>query len=117
MLLVPAFVLAVVVPPPVVAIVVIVPVMVVLEASALTVPVATVVAALSIVWSYPDRASIRRTRPVALVPAITTLHRIPIAIDPQVLIYRTGAWRPNPYHARLGRCADLNSDGHLAERC
>ena len=93
---VPAFVLAVVfVPAAVVAIVVMVPVMVVFEAPVLTVPVATVVAALFIVWNDPDRANIRRTRPVALVPAIMPPHRIPVAFDPHVLIFWTGAWRAN----------------------
>src|SRR5690348_17493600 len=80
---VPAFVLAVVfVPAAAVAIAVMVPVMVVLEAPARTVPVAAVVAAPFIMWNDPDRALIRRTRPVALVPAIMTPIRIPVAVNP-----------------------------------
>ena len=74
LLFVPALVLAVVlVPATVVPIAVMVPVMVVLETPARTSPIATVVAALSIVWNDPDRANIRRTRPVASVPVIVTV--------------------------------------------
>jgi hypothetical protein len=84
-------------PATVVPIAVMVPVMVVLEAPMRTPPVATVVAALFIVRNDPDRALIRRKRPVASVPVIMTLHRIPVAIDPHVLvfIFGIGAWRAN----------------------
>src|SRR5215470_3255758 len=90
---VPAFVLAVVlVPATVVPIAVMVPVMVVLETPARTSPVATVVAALFIVWKDPDRAYIRWTRPVASVPVIMSVRRIPVTVDPHVLvIFRIGA--------------------------
>jgi hypothetical protein len=110
--LVPAFVLAVVfVPATAVAVVVMVPVMVVLEAPARTAPIATVVAALFIVWNDPDRANIRRTRPVAPVPVIMTLRRIPVAVDPRVrVVFRIRAWRAHGDHSRRGRCADLDSD-------
>src|SRR5215467_4324359 len=109
---VPAFVLAVVfVPATMVPIAVMVPVMVVLETPVRTSPVATVVAALFIVWNDPDRANIRRTRPVASVPVIMTVYRIPVAVDPhELVIFRIGAWRANGDHSRWGRCADLNSD-------
>src|SRR5215472_18223706 len=119
MFFVPAFVLAVVfVPATVVPIAVMVPVMVVLETPARTSPVATVVVALFIVRGDPDRANIRRTRPVASVPVIMTFHRIPVAVDPhELVIFRIGAWRANGDHSRWGRCANLNSDGDLAERC
>ena len=98
MLFVPAFVLAVVfMPATVVPTAVMVPVMVVLESPARTSPVATVVAAVFIVWNDPDRANVRRTRPVAAVPVIVTFHRIPVAVDPRVLvfIFGIGAWRAN----------------------
>src|SRR5215475_1750693 len=92
--------------------------MVVLETSARTSPVASVIAALSIVWNDPDRANVRRTRPVASVPVIMTVRRIPVAVDPnELVIFRIGAWRANGDHSGLRRCADLNSDGDLAERC
>src|SRR5215467_4455736 len=117
-MLVPAFVLAVVfVPAAAIAIAVMVPAMLVLEAPVLAGPVATVVAAPFIAWNDPDRSRIRRARPVALVPAITTLHRVPVAFDPHVLIFRTRAWRAIGYHPRFGRHADLDSDGNLAECC
>src|SRR5215468_2028114 len=112
MFLIPTFVLAIVfVPPTVVALPVMIPVMFVLEASVRTAPVATEVAALFIVWDDPDRANIGRKRPVASMPVIMTVHRIPVAVDPHVLvIFRIGAWRANGDHSRRGRCADLNSD-------
>src|SRR5215475_12886448 len=95
-----------------------VPVMVVVETSVRTTPVTAVVAGFSIVWKDPDRANIRRTRPVASVPVIMTVRRIPVAVDPhEFLIFRIGAWRANGDHSGWGRCADLNSDGDLAERC
>src|SRR5262245_61156367 len=116
---VPAFVLAVVlVPATVVPIAVVVPVMVVLETPVRTSPIANVVAALFIVWNDPDRANIRRTGPVASVPVIMTLRRIPVAVDPhELFIFRIGAWRANGDHSGCRRCDDLNSDGDLAERC
>ena len=109
---VPAFVLAVVlVPATVVPIAVMVPVMVVLEPPMWTAPVTSVVVALSIMWNDPDCANIRRTRPVASVPVIMTVRRIPVAGDPHVLvIFRIGAWRANGDHLGWRRCADLNSD-------
>ena len=109
---VPAFVLAVVlVPATVVPIAVMVPVMVVLEPPMWTAPVTSVVVALSIMWNDPDCANIRRTRPVASVPVIMTVRRIPVAGDPHVLvIFRIRAWRANGHHLGWRRCADLNSD-------
>jgi len=73
--------------------------------------VASVIVALSIMWNDPDCANIRRTRPVASVPVIMTVRRIPVAGDPHVLvIFRIGAWRANGDHLGWRRCADLNSD-------
>ena len=112
MFFIPAFVLAVVfVPATAVALPGMIPVMVVLEASVRTAPVATVVAVFFIVWDDPDRTNIRRTRPVASMPVIMTLHRIPVAVDPHVLVtFRIGAWGANGDHSWRWRCADLNSD-------
>ena len=110
--LVPALVLTVVsVPAIVVPIAVMVPVMVVLDTPVLTVPVASEVTALFIVRNNPNRATIRRTSPVASVPRIMTVHRIPVAFDPHVLVILwVGAWRSSGDHSRCGRCDDLNSD-------
>src|SRR5579871_1213958 len=112
MFFMPALVLSVVFAPAIaVALPVMIPVVVVLEASARTAPVATVVAALLIVWGDPDRANIRRPRPVASMPVVMTIHRIPVAVDPHVpVIFRIGVWRANGNHSRRRRCADLNSD-------
>src|SRR5262245_25972796 len=122
---VPAFVLAVaLVPATAVPIALVVPVMVVLETPARTSPVANVVAALFIVRNDPDRAKIRRTRPVASVPVIVTVRRIPVAVDPhELVIFRFGAWRANGDHSGWRRCADLNAfevvvdDKHLFRGC
>src|SRR6516165_5949405 len=108
---VPAFVLAVVfVPATLVPVVVMVPVMVVLETPLRTVPVAAVVVAFCIVWNDPDCANIRRTRPIASVPVIMALHRIPVALDPhEPAIFRIGAWRVNGDHLGCRWRADLDS--------
>src|SRR5215471_9041926 len=99
------------VPATMVPIAVMVPVMFVLETPVRTSPVASVVAALFIVRNDPDRANIRRTRPVASVPVIMTVCRIPVAVDPhELVIFRIGAWRANGDHSGWGWCADLNSD-------
>src|SRR6516162_4255394 len=99
------------VPATVVPIPVMVPVMVVLETPVRTAPVAGVVAALSIMWNDPDCANIGRTRPVASVPVIMTVRRIPVAVDPhELVIFRIGARWANGDHLGWRRCADLNSD-------
>jgi hypothetical protein len=96
---VPTFVLAVVLmPASVIPIVVMVPCMIMLDTPVRTVPVATVVVALCIVWNHRDCANIWRTRPIASVPMIITLRRIPVAL----------ACRANGDHPRWGRCADLD---------
>lgn len=109
---VPAFVLAVVLVPAIlVPVVVMIPFMVMLDTPVRTVPVASVVAAISIVWNDPYCASIWRVRPIASVPVIMTLRRIPIALDPQKPgIFRVGAWRENGDRSGCRRRADLDSD-------
>ena len=94
--LVPPLVLTVVfVPAIVVAIAFMVPVMVVLDTPVRTVPVASVVAALFIVWNNPNRATIRRTSPVASVPRIMTVHRIPVALRDALFEILSSAGSPN----------------------
>ena len=114
--LVPALVLTVVfVPAIVVPIAVMVPVMVVLDTPVRTAPVATVVATLFIVWDNPSCANIRRTSPVASVPRIMTVHRIPVAIDPHVIGPRL---RRDAVRARRRRRrADVEVERNLRMRC
>ena len=109
---VPAFVLAIVLMvATLVPVVVMVPIMVMLETPVRTVPVASVVVAFRVAWKHPDCASVRRMCPIAPVPVIMTLRRIPIALDPHKPgIFRMGTWRSNGDHLGCRRCADLDSD-------
>src|SRR5215471_9915901 len=95
-----AFVLAVVlVPATVIPIVVMVPVMVMLATPVGTVPVASIVMALCVVWNDPGCSNIWRASPIASVPMVMTLHRIPVALDPhEAVIFRLGAGRANGDH-------------------
>lgn len=61
---------------------VMIPTMVVLEAAAITVPVAVVVAATFPTRANPSRACIRGTRPIAAMPAVVAAIGIPVAVDP-----------------------------------
>src|SRR5215475_9897582 len=99
---VPAFVLAVVlVPATVIPIVVMVPVMVMLDTPVRPIPVASVIVALCIVWNHPDCSNIGRASPIASVPMIMTLCRIPVALDPQeAVVFRLRAWRANGDHCQ-----------------
>src|SRR5690349_13803082 len=84
---VPAFVFSVVmviVVAPAVAVpnVLAVPVMVVFNSAAFPLPVAAVVMAALVARNDPDGALVRRTRPVAPVPGVAAVDRIPVAVHP-----------------------------------
>ena len=115
---VPAFVFSVVVmivPAVAVLIVVVVPVMVVFKAASRPLPVAAIVMAPFVVRNDPNRAGVRRARPVAPVPAIVSADRIPVALHPRVFtgILWFGAWRPNRNHPRRRWRADHNANRDL----
>jgi len=120
-----AFVFAVVVmivvilPAAPVMIAVAVPAMIVVEAAMRTIPIACVETFAVVAGADPAGAFIRRTRPVAAVPNVVATDRIPIALDPAVFGFGTGANRAHRVDARWRRRSDLNANRYLAEcgRC
>jgi len=66
----------------VIAVVIAVPVMIVLAPAVVSVPIAVVVATSVMARTDPARACIWGPSPVALVPDVAAIHRIPVAIDP-----------------------------------
>src|SRR5262245_28542045 len=91
-----------------------IPVVVMVEASAWTIPITAVEAAAIMARSNPMRPDVGRTAPVAFVPAVVTGNRIPIAADPD----EVGSGLRGHYDdcTRRGRRADLNADGYLSFR-
>jgi len=90
-----------------------VPAMVVLESTPVAFPITRVVLAAVIPRTNPARAGIRRPRPIALVPPVTTAHWIPVAIHPHES--RTRSNRPYSHYARGRRRADADAEGNLTE--
>lgn len=78
-----------VVPAAVVTIMVVIPMVVVLKAATVAVPVAVIIPAAFVPGANPARATIGRQGPIAAVPAIVMSVRIPIAINPDVVRPRT----------------------------
>jgi len=76
---------------------VLVPAMVVMNIAPLTFPMTRVVLAALIVRRHPIRIRIGRVRPVAVVPTILTVLRVPVPLDPHIV--GTGLWR-NAIRAR-----------------
>jgi len=118
--LVAAFVFAVVVvivvaPAATVTVVIAVPMMVMLEVAARTIPIAGVEAFAVMAGADPAGAFIRRTSPVAAVPNVVAANRVPIALDPCVFGFGTGADRTHSVNARWRGRSDLNTDGNLTE--
>src|SRR5215470_10316269 len=106
----------VVMPTATVAVTIAVPMMVVFKAAARSLPITAVVAATVIARNDPDCALVWPTRPVALVPVIMSTHRIPVTIDPKILIFvlRFRARRPNCIDAWCWWRTNYNSDRDLA---
>lgn len=59
----------------------------------------------------PARTRVRRTRPISVVPRVMAIHRIPVALDPDVLRLWRGR-RSHVHHARWRWRTNLNSDRH-----
>jgi hypothetical protein len=85
-----------------------VPAVIVLEATAVTIPVTAVELATFIARANPGGACVRRTGPVAFVPTVTTAVRIPISINPVVV----GPWRHRPHPNHTGPRRWTDSDAH-----
>jgi len=102
-----------VVPAIVISVVVVVPVMVVLETTMGTVPIAAVEAPIFMARADPMRSGIGRTSPIAAMPEVTAVDGIPIAFHPDKL--RTGTDRSDIMPGRR-RGPDLNADRDLGSR-
>ena len=86
---------------------VVVPFVLVFETAVRAFPVAVIKPTTVMAWADPAGAFIRRTAPVAFVPAIMAAHRIPVAADPNE--FRRGLHGHNGDNARLGRRTDTDS--------
>src|SRR5262245_30491776 len=106
---VPASVPAVVVAP--VAIAVTVPPMVVVVTAAAAVPVTFEVETLVIVRRNPTRATVRWSRPVAVVPSVVIPLWIPVPVDPDELRTRPPWNHANNAGPRRG--TNVDSERHL----
>ena len=85
---------------------VLVPAMVVMNIAPLAFPMTRVVLAALVVGRHPIRLRIGRVRPVAVVPTIPTVFRVPVAIDPDIV--GTGLWWHAVRARRRRRGPDVN---------
>jgi hypothetical protein len=99
----------------IIAVAVPIPTMVVLHSAALALPVAIVITLSIVARRYPVRSAIGRTSPIPIMPAVVTLDRIPIAVDPNIIGTRSH-W-PNSNHARRRRWADPDAKIYLSSKC
>jgi hypothetical protein len=93
----------------IIAVVVAVRVMVMLHPAVVSIPIAGVKALAVMTRPYPVRACIGGTRPVSVVPSITTAFGIPVTIEPNRLAARAN--RADGEHTRPRRRPDSNSEG------
>jgi hypothetical protein len=89
--------------------------MVVMDVASAAFPMTGVVTAALIIRRHPIRIRIRRTRPVAVVPPILTVRRVPITLDPHVV--GTGLWRDVVRARRWRRRADVDVKRNLRMYC
>jgi len=99
--------------PSVVSIPVTIPVVVVLNPPAIALPVASVVLAALVSWTYPTCTAVWRTSPISAMPLVMVSSWIPVAIDP----YEVWTWprRCNPNNGRRRR-TDSHSYRDLSSR-
>jgi hypothetical protein len=95
------------------AVAIVVPTMVVLDAAAITVPVAMIEALPIMARSYPASGGIYRAAPISGMPLITVPYGIPVAVYPDE--FGTGTRRENANHSRWRWWADSDSNGNLGE--
>jgi hypothetical protein len=74
-----------------------IPVMVVLHAAALAVPVSDEVAPPVVAGSNPSRGRVGHARPITVMPFVVIPDRVPVAIDPNAI--GTGTDRTDAQHA------------------
>ena len=107
------FVVLVALIPVVVAVVMMIPAVIVLDAPAVSSPVALVELAAFIAGTDPIRAWVRSPSPITLVPLVMVSHRIPVSIDPYIA--RTGTSGNDANDRRRGR-PNSYSDRNLCRR-
>src|SRR3984893_4685451 len=108
-----SFVFAVMVAPAVaVALTLAIPVVIMIEAAMLSLPVAVIVSAALPARSDPDCSAVRGECPITRVPNVAAIYHVPIAVHPYVA--RARSYRPDAQHARRRRCANPDSDGYLS---
>jgi hypothetical protein len=96
---------------PEISISILIPVVVVLKAAALSLPVSCEVCAALVVRNNPTSAYVWRTSPVTFVPLVMVSHRIPIPVDPNKFGCRSD--RNSVNDARRRRWADADPDRDL----
>jgi hypothetical protein len=96
---------------PEIAIVAAVPMVVVLDASAVAIPVAGVETLSIVARGYPASGGVYRPAPISGMPLVVVPDGIPVAVYPDE--FRTWTRRKNANHSRRGWRADSDSDGNL----
>ena len=90
------------------AVVVVIPLMIVNHTATRSFPIAIKPTLAVVMRGHPNRAFIRRTGPITVVPAIPTPNHVPVTINPGIA--RAGSDRSDANHARRRRGSDANSD-------
>jgi len=92
-----------------------IPVVVVFDAAVVPFPIAFEEPLSVVMRAYPSSALVGRPSPIASMPRIAPVYRIPIAFYPD----EVGAWAfwTDSHDARRRRGTDSDSDGNLSERC
>ena len=103
-----AIMIVVIVPAAAITVVIPVPAMVVVEAASVTIPIAGEETVSIMMRHYPARARIGRKRPVAVMPSIAPVNRIPVAFDPNVIGSRPPRQHTN--NARWRRWANPDTN-------
>jgi hypothetical protein len=86
--------------------------MVVLEATVRTVPVASIKSLAIMAWFDPTCALIGWPRPIAFVPAVMAADGVPVTANPDEIRSRLRGEDNN--HTRRGWRTDANTDGNLS---
>jgi hypothetical protein len=94
-----------------VSITIAVPAVIMLEASAVSFPIAVIVATAFIARPDPDCSSVWRASPITAMPNVMAPYGIPITVDPNIFGARSD-W-PYAVYTWRRRSAQFDSDGHL----
>src|ERR1700745_3228783 len=94
----------------IIAVPIAIPFVAVLKAAAIALPIAVVIETAFEAWTNPARAGIRGTRPITFVPAVMSMHGIPVALNPDKTRAR---WRWRNDHSRRGRRTNPDANANL----